>query len=194
MKRTLALLVLVILSRVPALRAQSLDHVEFGGFGEYLRLERPDPSMNLVGLGGRIAFNVHPSIQIEAEMSYDFKRSFTNTFSDGITTELVNTQFHTLTGLFGPKFSTGSGPVRLFVTGKAGFVDFNTTNVGATAGFRGSLGAVTDGNAKFALYPGAGIEAFKGPIGLRAEFGDVIYFDGGARNNPRITFGPQFRF
>ncbi len=194
MKRTLGLFITALFCCVPVLRAQSSDHVEVGGFAEYLRMERTDPAKNLVGLGGRAAFNLRPSIQLEAEMSYDFKRSISNTFTDGVNIELVNTQFRTLTGLFGPKFSTGSGPVRLFVTGKTGFVNFSSTNQGATAGFQGALGAVTSGDTKFALYPGAGIEAFKGPIGLRAEFGDVIYFDGGARNNPRITFGPQFRF
>jgi hypothetical protein len=40
----------------------------------------------------------------------------------------------------------------------------------------------------------AGIEAFAGPIGLRAEIGDDIFFNGGAHNNLRVTFGPQFRF
>jgi hypothetical protein len=194
MKRNLALFVMALFCCVPMLRAQSSDHVEFGGFGEYLRLERTSPQLNLVGLGGRVAFNVRPSIQLEAEMSYDFRRSITNTFSDGVTLETVNTQFHTLTGLFGPKFSTGSGPVRLFLTGKVGFINFTTANVGATAGFKGALGAVTDGNAKLAVYPGGGIEAFAGPIGVRAEIGDEIYFDGGARNNPRVTFGPQLRF
>jgi len=193
MKRILALFLFGMTCFAPVLRAQS-DHGEIGGFGEYLRLERTDPSRNLVGLGGRAAFNLRPSIQLEAEMSYDFKRSFTNTFSDGVSTELVNTQFRTLTGLFGPKFSTGSGPVRLFVTGKTGFINFSTTNQGATAGFKGALGAVTDGDTKFALYPGVGVEAFAKWFGVRAEFGDEIYFDGGARNNPRLTFGPAIRF
>jgi hypothetical protein len=29
---------------------------------------------------------------------------------------------------------------------------------------------------------------------LRLEFGDVIYFNDGAQNNLRITFGPIVRF
>jgi hypothetical protein len=194
MRRNLGLLLVAVFCFVPLLRAQSTDHIEIGGFGEYFRLNRTTPQRNLVGLGGRVAFNVRPRIQLEAEMSYDFKRSILNTFSDGVNFETVNTQFHTLQGLFGPKFSTGSGPVRLFVTGKTGFINFTSNNLGATAGFKGALGAVNDGNTKFAVYPGAGIEVFAHHVGLRAEIGDEIYFDGGARNNVRVTFGPQLRF
>jgi hypothetical protein len=39
-----------------------------------------------------------------------------------------------------------------------------------------------------------GLEAFGGPIGIRLEVGDEVYFLNGARNNLRVTFGPQFRF
>jgi hypothetical protein len=50
------------------------------------------------------------------------------------------------------------------------------------------------GATYFAVYPGGGIEAFAGPIGLRAEIGDDIYFNSGAHNNLRVTVGPQLRF
>ncbi len=60
--------------------------------------------------------------------------------------------------------------------------------------FRAVLGAVGDGNARFASYPGIGLEGFFGPLGLRLEAGDDIYFDNGARNNMRVTFGPTLRF
>jgi hypothetical protein len=38
------------------------------------------------------------------------------------------------------------------------------------------------------------VEGLMGPVGLRLEFGDDIYFDNGARNNLRVSFGPTFRF
>jgi hypothetical protein len=44
------------------------------------------------------------------------------------------------------------------------------------------------------VYPGGGIEAFAGPIGVRAEIGDNIFFNNGVHNNMRVTLGPQFRF
>ena len=179
----------------PALFAQnSEDHVEIGVFADYLRLSQPPTPINFVGLGGRVGFNVRSNIQLEAEMSYDFRRDFTSTFSNGITTDLVHTHLRPLTGLFGPKFETSGGPVRAFVTGKVGFVNFSTTNSGALPGFTSSLGGITTGDTKVALYPGGGLEAFLGPIGLRLEAGDEIYFANGGHNNLRVTFGPTFRF
>jgi hypothetical protein len=99
-----------------------------------------------------------------------------------------------LTALFGPKFQT-SGPVRFFVTTKVGLINFSTSvDPSILSGFTGGVNAITAGDTKFAFYPGAGVEGFWGPIGLRLEAGDNIYFDNGTRNNLRVTFGPQFRF
>jgi len=44
------------------------------------------------------------------------------------------------------------------------------------------------------LCPGGGVEAYLGKVGLRLDVGDEIYFNNGAQNNPKITFGPHFRF
>ncbi|HMH07485.1 MAG TPA: hypothetical protein VK579_12470 [Terriglobales bacterium] len=178
----------------PVLMAQSYDHGEVGAFADYLNLSRTDPHINFVGVGGRAAFNVHPNVQLEAEMSYDFKRGYVSTFSDGVTTQLVNTRVRPLSGLFGPKFQTGSGPFRAYATGKVGFVNFSVSDQNAAAGFVGALGAVNNGDTQFALYPGAGVEGFWGPIGMRLELGDEIYFDKGARNNLKVTVGPVIRF
>ena len=82
--------------------------VEIGAFADYFRLAAPNPAINFVGAGGRLAFNVHPNIQLEAEMSYDFARNFTSTFSNGVTTQFVTTNLRPLTGLFGPKFQAGT--------------------------------------------------------------------------------------
>jgi hypothetical protein len=49
-------------------------------------------------------------------------------------------------------------------------------------------------NLNAALYPAGGAEATLGPLGLRLEFGDLIYFNDGEHNNLRITFGPILRF
>jgi hypothetical protein len=178
----------------PMLVAQNqYDHGEVGAFVDYFRLGDTNPSKNFVGVGGRVAFNLHPSVQLEAEMAYDFKRSFTQTFTNGVATEAVTTHFRPLHGLFGPKFQTGSGPFRAFITGKVGFENFSVTNDNATTGFTNSVG-LTTGRTFFAVYPGGGLEVFGGPIGIRAEVGDDIYFNNGGHNNLRVTFGPQFRF
>lgn len=194
MKRYLGLFIASLFMAVPMVMAQEhSDHVEVGAFADWYRMSDPGPTKNFIGLGGRAAFAVNSSVQIEADMAYDFRRNYTNTFTDGVTTTLVHTRFRTLHGFFGPKFQTGSGPVRFFVTGKVGFDNFMVDNQDAPAGFVNQVG-LTNGATYFALYPAGGIEAFAGPIGLRAEVGDDIFFNNGAHNNLRVTFGPQFRF
>src|ERR1700686_5369184 len=181
----------------PLVMAQAVsshsDHIEVGVFAVYFRFSQTDPVKNFLGVGARAGFNLNSNVQLEAEMAYDFKRNFTSTFSDGITTTTVNSNFRTLHGFFGPKFQTGSGAFRVFVTGKVGFDNFSVSNQNAPTGFVNTVG-LTSGATYFAVYPGAGLEGFVGPIGLRAEVGDDIYFKGGPRNNLRVTFGPQFRF
>ena len=197
MKRYLGILIAsLVCAAAPTLLAQEgehMDHVEFGGFVNYYRLTDPGPTRNFIGLGGRAAFGIRPSIQMEAEMAYDFKRDYTTTYSDGITTTNVTSRLRTLHGFFGPKFQTGSGPFRFFLTGKVGFDNFSVTNLNPPAGFTNTVGLGT-GATYFALYPGGGVEAFAGPIGVRLEAGDDIFFNGGAHNNLRVTIGPQFRF
>ena len=195
MKRVLITAALVFGLMTPLMVwAQENEHVEVGVFANYFRLSRNNVDVNFLGAGGRVGFNVHPNVQLEAEMAYDFERAYNNEFRNGdsFTTNRSNTRI--LHGLFGPKFQAGVGGFKVFATGKVGLISFSTTNQNVQQGFEGSLGAVDNGNAKLAVYPGGGIEGFAGPIGIRVEVGDEIYFDNGARNNLRITAGPTFRF
>ncbi len=200
MKRFAVLAILSIFGVMPTfVAAQSSfteNHVEVGAFADYLRFSPVNPAINFVGVGGRFAINVHPSVQLEAEMSYDFYRNYTTIFSNGGTTTFSTTRLRPLTGLFGPKFQAGSsGPVRVFVTGKVGFINFtNTTGPASGGSFTNSVNNVPYGDTHLALYPGAGIEGFAGPIGLRLDVGDEIFLDNGTHNNLRVTFGPHFRF
>ena len=198
MKRSALFLSLMCILSARSLFAQGLggggDHVEVGVFTDYFGLQRTTPNTNYFGLGGRAGVNLRPNIQLEGEMSYDFKKNFTSVFSNGINTQLVDTRLRNLHALFGPKFDTNVGPVRAFFTAKTGFVNFSVSDQNAAAGFKGALGSVTDGNTRFALYPGIGVEGFLGHLGLRLEGGDEMYFDGGVRHNVRVTFGPQLRF
>jgi len=193
MRFTGLLVLLAVCLCSPALFAQS-DHVEVGIFADYFNLSRTTPNINYVGVGARAGFNVHPNVQIEAEMSYDFDRNFTSVFSDGINTQFVRSHTRPLHALFGPKFQTGAGPFRAFATFKVGFVNFGTTNDNVPNGFVGALGGVTSGNTRPAIYPGVGVEGFWGPFGLRLDGGDDMYFDHGTQNNLKVTFGPVFRF
>jgi len=196
MKRALFLFIASCLMPAPALFGQALsgDRFEGGVFTDYFGLQRTTPNTNYFGLGARAAFNLRPNWQLEGEMNYDFKRNFTSTFSNGLTTQLVNTRLRNLHGLFGPKYDFGTGAVRAFVTAKTGFVNFRVSDQNAAAGFQGALGGVTSGNTRVAVYPGVGVEGFAGRLGLRLDVGDEMYFDGGVRHNMRVTFGPQLRF
>jgi hypothetical protein len=198
MKRSVLLVIIALGFVVPSAMAQvrdaGEDHIEVGIFADYFNLSHTSPHVNFVGLGGRAGFNVSDNVQIEAEMAYDFKRNFTTTFTNGVTTQFVSTDLRPLHALFGPKFQTGGGPVRLFATFKAGLLNFSTSNQNAAAGFQSALSDVTTGNTSAAIYPGLGVEGFVGPFGLRLDAGDEIYFKNGTHNNVRVTFGPAIRF
>lgn len=198
MKRYLGLIfATMFFGAAPVVMAQAVsdhsDHIELGVFADYFRFSQTDPVKNFLGVGARAGFNLNRNVQLEAEMAYDFKRNFTNVFTDGVTTTTVNSNLRTLHGLFGPKFQTGSGPFRFFITGKAGFDNFTVNNQDAPAGFRSAVG-LDNGKTDFAVYPAVGIEGFAGPFGIRLEAGDEVYFDHGGHNNLRVTFGPQLRF
>jgi hypothetical protein len=191
--------VLAFFSAVPCLMAQAppateVDRFQAGLFADYFILSRTGPHINFVGVGARIGVNMGSRAQMEAEMSYDFKRNFINAFSNGFTTTLVTTRLRPLHALFGPKFNMNLGPVRTFATFKAGFVNFSSSTQNPPAGFKSALEAITNGETRPAFYPGVGIESFWGPLGLRVDGGDEIYYDKGARHNIKVTFGPVIRF
>ncbi len=150
MKRIVLLAVCTLTFVAPSLMfAQEYNHGEIGVFADYFRLNRTNPQINFVGLGGRVGFNVSEHVALEAEMSYDFKRNFTSVFSNGVTTQFVNSNVRPLTALFGPTLRAGSsGPFRAFITGKVGFINFSTSNQNAAAGFKGALGGVTTGDTR----------------------------------------------
>jgi len=191
MKRIALLVAVGALFLAPAVKAQ--DHVEVGAFVDYFRLHQT--GTNFVGLGGRAAFNVVPHVQFEAEMAYDFSRAFTETFNNGTgTISTQNSNLKILHGLFGPKIQTG-GPVRVFITVKGGFADFRFDPRNASfANFVGSVDALRNDNLDGVLYPGGGLEAYLGPIGLRLDVGDEIIFVNGAQHNWKVTFGPVIHF
>jgi hypothetical protein len=191
-KTTLALLAMLVLCAAPVLFAQ--DRGEIGVYADYTRLHHLD-NANFWGLGGRVGFNIHPLIQLEGEMSYDFEQSFATTTTNGGIVTVNSTHLRLLHGLFGPKIQTNRGPVRAFVVLKGGFLNFGVSNGGSAAGdFTDQFGNILSGDTNGVFYPGGGVEFFAGPIGLRVEAGDLMYFDRGANHNLRLTFGPQFRF
>ncbi len=194
MKRISYLVVVLLLVSPVAFAQSTLSHVELGVFAHYFRLNPLDS--NFFGVGGRFGVNVTKNVQLEAEMSYDFNRVFTETFSNSsgiVSTSRSNIRL--LHGLFGPKLQTGSGRVRLFGTLKGGFINFRFDPVSTVnSGFVSSIENLRDNNVDGVLYPGGGAEGFIGPVGLRLDVGDEIYFNNGAHNNLAVGFAPTIRF
>ncbi|HWG58216.1 MAG TPA: hypothetical protein VN661_04130 [Candidatus Acidoferrales bacterium] len=179
---------------VPGAFAQDTDHAEIGVFANLFRLQAT--KTNVVGVGGRLSVNVNPYVQLEGEMAYGFDQAFNSNFATtGGAVSVQRSHFRVIDGLFGPKLQTNRGPVRLFVTAKGGFIHFGFGSGAVTPGsFTGEVGGLESDNMNAVFYPGGGAEAFWGPIGLRLDVGDEIYFNNGAHNNLRVAIGPTIRF
>lgn len=186
-------LLAVLLCLAPA-RAQS--RVEAGIFLDYLGVSQTQTSN--FGLGGRFGYRVHHDVLLEGELAYDYGVNFNELYvnvTNGNAAAIASTSIGVTDGLFGPMLQPAHGHLRPFATLKGGFIDFRLspsllpygTTVSSVLGIRTS-------NLNAALYPGGGAEASLGPLGLRLEFGDLVYFNNGGHNNLRITFGPILRF
>jgi len=189
----LTALALIALLGPPSLVAQK--RIEAGVFLDYLSVSQTKTTN--IGLGARFGYRLHRNIMLEGELAYDYGVNFDEVYVNLVTgnvaaierTSVGVTQFFA-----GPKFQP-HGRVRPFATIKAGLIDFRLSPsllpysdvVSAIVGLRTST-------LNPAIYPGGGIEAAIGPVGLRLEFGDEIYFNSGAHNNLRVTFGPILRF
>jgi hypothetical protein len=172
------------------------DHGEIQVFGDYFRFTQVSPTINFVGVGARAGFNVNPFLALEANMSYDFAQNYTSHSGSGASTSFSRTSLRPITGLFGPKFQFGSSsPVRAFLTGKVGFVNFSTgSSAISSSAFTGAVNNLTGSGTRFAMYPGAGVEFFGGPIGFRIDVGELLYMDNGLNNDLKISGGPAIRF
>jgi hypothetical protein len=150
------------------------------------------------GLGGRFGYRIRHNVMLEGELAYGYGINFQELYrnvSTGDITALERTSIGVTEGLFGPTLYPAHGHFRPFVTLKGGFIDFRLSPslipysdvVSTVLGIRTST-------VNAAIYPGGGAEASLGPVGLRLELGDAIYFNNGAHNNLRVTFGPIVRF
>lgn len=176
----------IVLAFSPALFAQNGG--EAGAFFNYTRLA--NTSTNFYGVGGRIGFNVAQHVQLEAEMAYDFQQNLNcSSVGNSFTCVTTNPTLHMIHGAFGPKFQVGTGAARAFFTLKGGLINFSTSN-----SFPTQIGTIRGGDTNAVFYPGGGVELFAGPIGLRGEIGDEIWFNNGANHNLRIMVGPELRF
>jgi hypothetical protein len=196
MKR-FAILLIFTAWLVPLASAQETEHVQIGVFADYLRLARTDT--NFAGLGARLGVVAYRNLKLEGEMGYDFDQAFTENFTDSTTGSITvrRTGMRIIHGEFGPKVNLGleRWNIHPFVTLKGGFIDFRINNAPATIGtFFSSVDSLRRKNVNGVLYPGGGLEGHFGPIGLRLDVGDEIFFNHGTNNNLRVAFGPYIRF
>jgi len=128
-------------------------------------------------------------------MSYDFNQTFTAGFTDTGTVTFSRTNLRILHGEFGPRINIGHHAIQPFIKLKGGFVDFRIDGAPATLGtFFSSVDGLRGSNVNGVLYPGGELMGHLGPIGLRLDVGDEIYFIHGTHNNLCVAFGPVLRF
>jgi hypothetical protein len=194
--RKLAVIVIALLlcGSSPLLLAQ--ERVEVGIFFDYLSISQTNT--NNFGLGGRFGYRIHRKVTMEGELAYDYGINFHEAYRDitnGDITAIERTSIGVTHGLFGPTLQPAKGRFRPFVTLKGGFIDFRLSpSLLPLSTVESTLLGIRTSRLNAAMYPGAGMEASLGPVGLRFELGDDIYFNSGAHNNLRITFGPILRF
>ena len=194
MKRmAVAYAVLALAMAAPSVFAQEHDHGEFGVYGDYLRLSEAG-NANFEGVGGRIGFNVAPRVQLEGQMTYDFEQTFTFTDSSGLSGTIGRSSVTLWHGLFGPKLVLGTEHARFFGTVQGGFMRFGVATGTVSSSFTDTVSGFGDTATHGAIYPGVGGEFYAGPVGLRIDVGDFIYWNSGAQHNLAVKFGPQFKF
>lgn len=194
--RSVLLVMIGVLMLLPVgLQAQELDHINLGVYADYFRSNQT--GTNMAGLGGRVGVKVLPHVKLEGEVAYDFNQVFTEGFSNtgGGTVTFQNTGTRTLHGLFGPKLELGHSAFRPFLEVKGGFVNYSFDPRNASFDtFTSSVQNLRAQNMNAALMPGGGIEGRLGPVGLRLDVGDEMYFNRGTHNNLKVMFGPFVRF
>ena len=189
----MVVVLLLCAGMVPA-RAQS--RMDAGVFLDYLDVSQTQtPNF---GLGARFGYRVHHDVMLEGELAYDYGVNFNELYvnvTNGKVAAIEKTSIGVTDGLIGPTLEPAHGHLRPFVTLKGGFIDFRLSPSLLPYGtVVNSVLGIRDSNVNAALYPGGGVEASLGPVGLRLEFGDLVYFNQGGHNNLRITFGPIVRF
>jgi hypothetical protein len=179
----------------PVLKAQEeATHIELGVYADYFRLSGADT--NMTGVGARLGTYIFPHIKLEGEMAYDFDQTFGENITDTSGTIYTQTShLRQLHGLFGPKFELGHSNFHPFVLVKGGFDKFFLSS--CPPSFSCATSQISDlrsRNVNAVLYPGGGIEGHLGPVGLRLEAGDEMFFSNGTHHNLRMAFGPYITF
>ena len=189
-------IVALLLGDLAVSHARAESRLEAGLSLDYLNISESKTAN--IGLGGRVGYRIHPRVMLEGELAYDYGVNFNELYvnlTNGNAAAIERTSIGVTQGLFGPMLQPARGHLRPFVTMKGGFVDFRLSP--SLLPYSSEIGSVLDlrtGNLNAALYPAGGAELSLGPLGLRFEAGDLVYFKSGAHNNLRFTVGPFLRF
>jgi hypothetical protein len=176
---------------VPLASAQ--DHFQAGAYGDYFRVSQT--STNLGGLGGRAGVRLASHVMFEGEMSYDFEQGFTEVCTNCTMLTVAPSNLKVLHGIVGFKLIGTRHAIRPFLLLKGGFINFQlSSRPPSFSGFVSAVDNLRSNNVSGVFYPGAGVEGHLGPIGLRLEAGDEIYYTGSPHHNPRVAVGPFIRF
>lgn len=193
MRKSFVVFVSILLFATSSALAQK---VEAGIFLDYLGISQT--STNNFGLGARLGFGIHRNVLLEGEFAYDYGINFDEAYrniANGNIAAIERTSIGVTQGLIGPKLQPSGGGFRPYVTLKGGFVNFRLSpSLLPYSDVASTVFGLRTSSLNAAIYPAAGVEATIGPLGLRLEAGDEIYFNSGAHNNLRITFGPILRF
>jgi hypothetical protein len=193
MKRLFWVLVCCI-GVAPVAWAQEFSHVEAGAFADYFRSNQT--GSNMFGVGGRLGIAILPHTKFEAEMAYDFNEAFTEGFTN-TAGGASNIREHRSARVARPIWAeVGSWTwADSAVFGKSGFVNFmfDSRPPGFDT-FASQVNNLRANNWNGAFMPGGGLEGFIGPVGLRLDVGDEMYFNDGTHHNLKVMFGPYIRF
>jgi hypothetical protein len=186
----------VCLALMPCARAQEGGNFQAGAFADYYRAGAT--GTNMFGLGGRFGVGIWDNTMMEGEMSYNFSQSFLNSFTQtnfaGVS--FIDSDVRTLHAFFGPRLTIRRGRIQPFVGLKLGFVDysFGPLTLGYTS-YSNQVANLRTQGLSAAILPGGGLEGrIAGPVSLRLDAGDEVYFNHGAHNGLKVTFGPVLRF
>jgi hypothetical protein len=174
----------------------SAQHVELGAFFDYGRPTIPNFSANAFGAGGRLDINLHRFLQAEIDAAYDVKYANFLVTTTSASVALTNSEMGILHMNGGLKVQTAGGSFFLFAKGGANQY-FPEQTIQTVAGNPITVSKSVSSPDSFihgVFYPGGGIGFHAGPLGIRLDVGDEIYWSSGAHHNLRVTFGPTLRF
>ncbi|HTC42955.1 MAG TPA: hypothetical protein VK703_15370 [Candidatus Acidoferrales bacterium] len=193
--RRFLLLAVVCLASVPCLKAQEDGRFQVGAFADYFRSVAT--GTNMFGLGGRLGVGILPHTMLEGEMAYDFNRAFVDafTYSTGGSVSYITSGVRTLHAMVGPRVTWEHGPIHPFAELKAGFINYDFSNVptGYTS-YSNQIQNLRNQDVNGAILAGGGLEGKVGPIGMRMDVGDEMYFNHGAHQGLKVSAGPYIRF